>query len=243
MPAPVFGGFLRGTRNNQKRSYGKGRLASKKIRSMGISSVSRFQGRPGAEKKSFDYAAAATNPGSDVCVPILVNGITAGTGAGQMVGRRAFMSSILVNYTITANTATVAFLNTYLPGTVRLLLIYDKAPQGAVPLVTDILLASSPDSPMNLNNGDRFVVLMDERHAMGVNELVTGNATYSFTTGASSVTNSRYLKVGLPLEGPSTAGGVAGINTGAIYQLCISSNTNAADNNSVAMVIRTRYTD
>lgn len=76
------------------------------------------------------------------------------------------MKSVLYNgnvfpgLTVSANAAQGCYL--------RLVIVYDTQPNsGALPAGTDIWVANDPNSAANLNNRDRFKVVMDIRKQVG----------------------------------------------------------------------------
>ena len=193
--------------------------------------------------KSLDVSASVYNPAYDIADFSLLNGILAGTGPSQMIGRRITIKSILLNYSVNNIAATSGNLTTYNPEVIRVVLVYDKEPQSTKPLVTDVFSTNSPVGPMNLANSSRFLVLYDQRHSMGCQNVLTGGATYANTTGPLTAFGTKYLKVALPMEGPSSAGGIAGINTGAIWFYAVSDSPNANGNATVTYYSRIRYYD
>lgn len=107
---------------------------------------------------------------------VLLNGMIQGPDYNNHIGRKAHMRSLLFRWCIhpTANTDTNALEGTPL----RLLIVYDKQTNGVTATSGDILQAPSnwttfitgagvanslPIEPMNLNNRDRFKILMDKK--------------------------------------------------------------------------------
>jgi len=94
----------------------------------------------------------------------------------------------------------------------RMLVVYDKQNNKATPAATDILHADQLDSPMELANSKRFVVVMDE------------SIPCFGTAGPQSYFIERFRKVDLDVEFNETNGGTsADVNTGLLvamfYQL------------------------
>lgn len=97
---------------------------------------------------------------------VLVNGVAQGTDFNQRVGRKSSIKSVLFNGNafpppvISANSAAGTYM--------RYVIIYDAQPNsGTLPAGTDIFVNNDPNTVMNLNNRDRFKVLMDVRKQMG----------------------------------------------------------------------------
>lgn len=96
---------------------------------------------------------------------VLINGIAQGADFNQRIGRKSQMKSILFNgnFFPTASTA-----NAYQGIYMRTVIVYDTQPNsGTFPTGTDIFASNDPNSPLNLNNRDRFQVLIDVRKQIG----------------------------------------------------------------------------
>lgn len=94
---------------------------------------------------------------------VLLNGCIQGTDGTTRIGRKISLKKLLfrMNITFQENTTGGTAAGS-LAGNVRLLFVYDKQTNGAVPLSTDILLSATVTSPMNLDNRDRFQVIADK---------------------------------------------------------------------------------
>ena len=84
---------------------------------------------------------------------VLLNGVATGTDYNTRIGREVTMTSYYHRMFITDATNIQQ---------VRCMLVYDKQPTGALPAITDILQYNDANSPNNLNNRDRFVVVSDK---------------------------------------------------------------------------------
>jgi len=106
--------------------------------------------------RTFRLPSAASNI-------ILLNGIQAGTGFFNRVGSRIEMKNLHIRGTIQNSATAVAAQQ------LRILVIYDRQPTGALPVISDILqtrdqagaATTSGLSEINLDNRDRFVILRD----------------------------------------------------------------------------------
>jgi len=87
--------------------------------------------------------------------PVLINAIAGGTTRTQRIGGSVTLTSFLLRGVYTSVGATTA-------PPVRILVVYDKQPNGALPSITDILAANDTNSPLNISNSDRFHVISDE---------------------------------------------------------------------------------
>jgi len=92
----------------------------------------------------------------------LVNGLQPGTGASQRIGKKCTMKSIQLRMCIGAG---IAGANVF-RGMCRVMFIYDKQTNATAPTVAQILEATTADSPMNMDNRDRFTVLYDRQFAI-----------------------------------------------------------------------------
>jgi len=104
--------------------------------------------------------------------------------------------------------------------------------------VTDVLLASTAYSPLNLNNRDRFRVLMDKFCPMGAYNNVATTAVADRTVQLVK----KYLKLNLETIFDGTSAAIGDIQTGAIFMLCIGTNGVAAGS-SLGCQIRLRFVD
>lgn len=131
----------------------------------------------------------------------LLNGIQAGTGFFNRVGNRVTNKSLHLVGQIVKNTNTPSGLSEYL----RVMVVYDKQANGAQPAIADLLLDTADDattttnswSGININNRDRFQVLMDNRVSVANDgataEDETDAAIIDYTVNKVNV--NRYMKL------------------------------------------------
>jgi hypothetical protein len=167
---------------------------------------------------------------------LLINGIAQGSDFNQRIGRKSTMKSILFNgnFFPTASTA-----NAYQGIYMRTVIIYDTQPNsGTFPTGTDIFVSNDPNSPLNLNNRDRFQVLLDVRKQLGSFQT---DATPKLVAGSpSNAYWNKYRKCNKETIFSGTAATLASISTGSMYLFFI------GDFNSVSMIdyyTRIRFTD
>jgi len=115
------------------------------------------------ERKTIALQSFATAVGTGSTFT-LVNPLNQGTGATQRIGRDVVNDKINVRYAING-----AAINT--ADMVRVLLVWDKETKGAAPVAADIFTNTTAGymqvSSLNEDNlGNRFVVLMDNLHAI-----------------------------------------------------------------------------
>lgn len=115
-------------------------------------------------------------------------------------------------------------LSLALAQTIRVIIVRDKAVNGAIPAIDDVLYGAAIGNPtnwtrsINRNNcgkGRRFQVMMDRTVTLGV----TGGATNT-PVGKSIHFNKRF-KMPLPTQWKSDGAGTAFINSGEFYVVCL----------------------
>lgn len=175
--------------------------------------------RVAPEKKNVDVLGSVglTNSAGWSEVDLL-NGMAEGTdGAGQRIGRKIQMSSILLRYVTSSTLGAQPF---------RVLIIYDKQSDGNLPGSANIVQDGLNFlSPMNLNQSDRFVVIADEMI----------NPNTQFTT-----TGTIYRKLNLPVHYQSNTALITGMASGSVYVLC---GANGTIGSGIGYYSRIRYTD
>lgn len=166
----------------------------------------------------------------------LVNGIAQGADFNQRIGRKSTMKSVIFNGNV-FNLST-ASLNAFNGAYTRLVIIYDTQPNsGSLPAGTDIFATNDPNSPMNLNNRDRFQVLMDVRKQVSAFLM---SATPALATGnPANAYFKKYKKCNKETIFSGTTGTIGAISTGAIY-LCFVADAAVA---AFDYYIRIRFTD
>lgn len=87
----------------------------------------------------------------------LINGCAQGDDINNREGRQIQMRSVELKL-LTQGTAATGIDQTH-----RILLVLDKMPSGAAPVITDILANADVNGMRNLNNRKRFKIIMDKR--------------------------------------------------------------------------------
>lgn len=145
----------------------------------------------------------------------LINGVAQGTDFNQRIGRKTFIKSLLTNITIFPNATSQN------GDFARLIVLYDtQCNSAAVPITTDILTAADVNAPMNLNNRDRFHIIMDKKYTFNPATYTTGNVT-----GGNPVTRwcNKYKKINKDTIYSGTGATTGSIQTGSIIFLALSS--------------------
>lgn len=175
------------------------------------------------ERKFVDTTIAlqsATNTGALV----LCNGVTQGTDYNQRIGRKFTMRTLYVRAaTYTQGAAPVADL-------VRLMLVFDCQANGAAPAITDILTAVSTTAANNLNNRDRFKVIMDKVLANSPN-------------GPENVFRKVFKKGFWETINSGTTNAIGSIQSGSLYFVYIGDQVASANNVVLNCTIRVRFED
>jgi len=153
--------------------------------------IGRSPATRGASNRNFEVKSVDVpyvNGGSDVfslplCTTLEIaslNTVQEGAGFYNRIGRRINMKSVhITGQIVPSGNATGAGVAEYL----RIMLIYDRQPNGALPGATDVLADYGQDgntsttafSHINMNNVERFAVLRDMRVAVPENG--SGGAT------------------------------------------------------------------
>lgn len=195
----------------------------------------------GAERKNKDVVANYVMPiGGLFSNPVLLSGIAVGGDANTRVGRRITMKSINMRYILTCTAVPGGGPDGLEPNRARIVLIYDKSPNGALPTITDIWdPTSSFTSMLDLNNADRFVIIADE-----MSEQVQGKAAQT-VVGQAMASGTCYRKINMEAVFSGTGGTIADVRTGAIYILVCgdATTTPTSGTYAVSALTRIRYTD
>lgn len=155
------------------------------------------------ELKNFDFEAVQPVTFSQTTANAnVINVIDNGTAFNQHVGREILMKSLYVRWNMQmAATSTNS-------SSLRLLVVYDRQTNTALPATTQIVQTDEIVGMMNLNNNKRFSVLLDEV----IPCLGTGGPQAAYV--------SRYVKLNHLVEFNQTNGGtVADIQTGSVIAL------------------------
>lgn len=191
----------------------------------------RYNTSSGPELKVIDTSVASMAQDLTGSV-LLLNGVATGTDFTDRIGRKICMKSILVRGVSTPQDGiTTARM-------VRMMIVYDSQPNSAAPAVTDVLLTAAAWSPNNLNNRDRFRVLVDKLQWHGGGDTTAGT---SFSDHNSSIVN-KYKKINLETVFDGTGATISDIQSGSLYMITVG--TTAAGTGGVFNGrVRVRFTD
>lgn len=164
---------------------------------------------------------ALTN-GSGAAIIKLLNGLKLGTAAFNRIGNKIAMKSLYwsVAFSLYAqeDDPTVDLANVDVP--LRTMVVYDKQPNGATFVLGDLLSAFSGldnttarnidvNSPNNLNNRDRFIVLSDKRYILS-----------SASSTSRLIKKYKRLNTAVSYKSGATVGDITDITSGALFFLC-----------------------
>lgn len=183
---------------------------------------------------------------------LLLNAPVAGANEYQRIGRKISMSSAQLRGYVRFAQAGTTPSNDFL----RLILFYDRQPNGAAPAVADILLDvdntggtnTSAISSLNINNADRFKVLRDLYWSIPSASAATEQ---NGTTGGDKALDYKpaSFRDFISLKGmethfnAGTAGTIADITSGSLYLLALGMRASADSQWQVAVNTRVRYLD
>jgi len=206
-----------------------------------------LRGSP-TEKKVQDVAITLTEAGanpltnagyfSSLCVPIT------GASMTERVGRKTQIKSCyLRGMMMKSLAATPTGSVTAEAQMVRLILIFDKQPNAAVPVMSDILQTSTVYSQFNINNRDRFSILKDKEYVFDPMIYDSANNAYAWNRTIHPVKIFKKLDLEQVFNAGS-AGTAADINTGNLLLFLLTNTAPGADKNiNVYLTSRVRYTD
>lgn len=220
----------------RKRSTSSGGSKPKKQRFSQAKNVGAITKKNAVEWKNIDVGTAVTTVGggSEWSILTFLNPVPQGTNSSQRIGRKLAMNRLHFRWVKSQTVPAAATdVGQYYP--IRLLLVYDRSPQGALPLITDILSNAGFESHVNLDNSDRFIILRD----MIVQE------EQQFSAQLHSGKISLKFPQGLLCQWDNVAGGtIADITAGAIYfAYAMTGLPGATKAISVAFNSRIRYSD
>ena len=181
-----------------------------------------FSKSSGIERKNIDDSSAkwaSTSAGWSInCL----NDVAQGTTAITRIGRKILMKSVLVQGLAT-NTGNSA----------RVLIVYDRQPNGALPAATDVLTSNTIMAAQNLDNRDRFLILADIMPYDQVENISNPSANSGFGY-------KRYIKCNLETIYSGNAGTIADIMSGSLIMM---TNCNAGTLTGETGIQRVRFVD
>lgn len=177
------------------------------------------------ERKNVDVVSTFALPlTASFATPQLINGIAQGVANNERVGRKIRMKKIQIRYIVEP----VSGSN---PSQARIMIVYDKQPNGALPIVGDVVNGGQFYSFNVLANSDRFVVLMDE-------------ISESCQSSVTNISGQRHVNIDLETVFGGTTAGIASINSGSVFIMAANnSDPTVGTVSSMFFTTRVRYTD
>lgn len=209
--------------------------SAKRVRQAPPAPVSRYRARPsygsysafqkssGIERKNIDDTAPKITTGVATWTINCLNDVVQGTTATTRIGRKILMKSINIQGVVATSTGNAA----------RILIVYDKQSNGALPAATDVLTSNTLMAMQNLDNRDRFIILADILPYEQEENISNPSASSGFGW-------KRYIKCNLETIYNGTLGTIADITTGS---LLIMTNINGATITGETGMQRVRFVD
>jgi hypothetical protein len=195
------------------------------------SALSAIRGpvRPSVELHYNDTASAAYAADTTGTITLL-NGIAEGNDNVNRLGRKAVMHDLAFSgYAIPTTTTGTSQQQ-------RLLFVWDNAPNGVLPAITDILVAANSTSFPNVNNVARFTILFDQTWVVGLQTAAIADQVIKnipMTT----------IKLRSPTQYLGTTAAIGSVQNGGLYQVTLGSNAAGVTAGLIATAVRVTFTD
>jgi len=187
------------------------------------------QNRSADEQKVVDTVSA--NYALDTTGSVtLVNGVATGTDFTNRIGRKVVWKSVQIRGLWLPADATVS------NNLCRICLVWDTQPNGALPAISDIFNQALGNSMLNLNNRDRFKMIMDKQFIAAEYSAV-GQAV----PGTGHIKAFRKLS-GLETIFDGTTNAIGDIQSGSLLLVTLGTQPTASSHVLTAAV-RCRFTD
>lgn len=240
---------------NRKRKFVQGPMGGKRQRVQPRShSAPAFRNRGlKAEIKTLDVPTNAIVL-STTAVIAMLNGIQEGTSFFNRVGRKIMMKSLRFTASIYMNGTQQATAGDY----ARVMLIYDRQPNGNYPAIGDILadvdnagnVTTNSQSGLNMNNSERFQVLRDHRFGQIGPDTGAALTNASLLIGQGLTEKSFLLDYFIKLKdiqthykSTSNPAVIGDITTGSLLLVTLGANVVANAQWSMSWKSRVRFTD
>lgn len=206
-----------------------------------------FKPHPSAiEKKVNDLTTATYQVNTSGSITLLANPVL-GSDFNNRIGRKVVLKSAYIRGQVKLDWAGAGGL----PATAgiaaqlaRFMLVCDLQPNGAAPAITDILVESTAESQLNLNNRDRFRILSDKTYVFDpvINVQTATQAQLCYNRTIYPV--KKYKKIDQEMIFNATNGGtVADITSGALYMVWIGTVASGVGDVNAVVSTRVRYVD
>jgi len=182
------------------------------------------------EAKVIDLDPAQYNTDTTGTITLL-NGCATGSDYTDRIGRKIIVKSIYVRGIFRMEGTNIS------PTLCRIIIVYDMQTNGAAPAITDILKSANSQAQLNMNNRDRFKILMDKQIALGGQDVAAGG--YGSPT---TLSIKKYKKCRLETVYSGTLSTVGSISTGALWMISIGDRA-AGSAAEFSGSVRTRFID
>jgi len=170
----------------------------------------------------------------------LLNGVAVGSDYTDRVGRKIRLKSLYIRGMVGRDSILDNFQQG--PCLARLLIVSDSQTNGAAPLLTDILKEATSTSQLNLNNRDRFKVLIDKQYVVA--PIVTSTTNQYATSGSpTNYSIKKYKKLNHEVLFNGTSSTVGSISTGAIWMVWVGDKADDTAQPTGAVSVRIRFED
>jgi len=173
-----------------------------------------------------------------------------GTDMDDRIGRKVLLKSFYIRgYVATewADTSCAVDANLSVQAQqCRMIVFFDLQPNGSAPAVTDLLTGASSVAMLNLNNRDRFKVLVDKQFVLGpVGIDVDANTVNAVAVAPQIVGIKKYKDINQEMIfNAGSAGNIADVNSGALYMFWIGDQTAGTSTDARAtLTTRVRFAD
>lgn len=178
------------------------------------------------ERKNYDVLTTMTlPPSSKFTISSLLCAPAASTGGSGRIGRKVRMVSHQFRYNFLKPSDDG-------PSQVRIVIVYDRQPDGLTPTPTQVFNDDAFVSPLSLPNAERFEIIMDE-------------VSESRQSTALNISGSRYRKMNHDVLWSGTNGDVSALKTGGLWCFAAMNDTFQVNTNTAPLEVffRTRFID
>lgn len=212
---------LMAARKGAKLGYRKGGY-SKSRRTIGV----------GTNSYKFTDTTALSSPCITTGNLTLLGAVGQGTDENQRLGRNTMMKSIQFKGELQAGATNAQSI-------ARVILLYDRQPNKAAPVMADILTSVTYNAFRNLDNKDRFVILMDKMYSV-IGPGGTGVSTESVQRAIDKYIKLPNLLTNYTNSGTGTS---ADITTGSLWLFTLGDQSTASLGSSLNYYARVRFVD
>lgn len=168
---------------------------------------------------------------------------TLGTDYTARIGRKTVIKSVYIRGVVQLENVNLAVSTVTISQQARFILFIDLQPNGAAPVVTDVLNTADPTSHLNLNNRDRFRVVKDKTFVFDPLRVDPAVGPVSFNRTIYNFKCYKKLRLEVIFNG-TNGGSIADINSGALYMFWIGSAAAGTGTDSNAILsTRVRFDD